>query len=123
MEENENNAKKQSKKIKTNTTPIRVLKSTAKNLKSLVQKLNKKPLGKKVRIDDLLMKSLELLEEKHFNEIKDATLSNTDKLEFSYREYLKNNENISKDEYIGQLLNGEVQAIQAHSKEPVSVSL
>lgn len=109
MEHNHNEEKKKSRKTKVNTTPIRVYKPTAKSLKGTVQKLNKKPHGRKVRVDDVLLKALSLLEDKHFEEIQNSTLSNADRLEVSYREYCKTNEQISKDEYLGQLLAGKNQ--------------
>jgi len=95
---------KNKRRPKPNTTPVRLLKSTAKELKSMTLSLNKKPLGKKARIDDVIVKALSLLEEKHLEEIRESTLSNADKLELSYREYCKANGQISKDEYIGRLL-------------------
>ena len=91
-------------KVKTNTTPIRVMKITAKKINGIVQKLNKKSFGRSIRIDDVLKKGLSLLEEKHFEEIKEASLTNADKLEIQYLEYCKNNEQITKDEFIGKLL-------------------
>jgi hypothetical protein len=105
MESTQNNiSKKQTKKSKSNTTPIRVLKTTAKTLKGIVQKLNKKPLGKKIRVDDLILKSLSLLEDEHFEEIKNSTLTNADRLEMKYQEYCRVNGPVSKDEFLGKLL-------------------
>ena len=98
--------KKSPKKSKGNSTPIRILRPTAKALKSLLQKLNKKPLGRKVRADDLILKALSLLEEKHFEQIKKLTLSNADRLELFYREYCKAHGHITKDDYLGVLLHG-----------------
>ena len=116
-----NPPKKQIKK--TNTTPIRVFKATAKTLKSMIQKLNKKSLGRKVRVDDLILKSLSLLEDKHLEEIRDATLSNTDKLEISYQEYCKTHGQISKDEYLGRLLSDQKSAIEGTANETHPESL
>ncbi|MCK5073273.1 MAG: hypothetical protein KAQ98_07585 [Bacteriovoracaceae bacterium] len=91
-------------KVKTNTTPIRVTKITAKKINVMIQKLNKKLFGKSIRVDDVLKKALSLLEEKHFKEIKEASLSNADKLEIQYREYCKNNGQITQDEFLGILM-------------------
>ena len=116
-----NSPKKQIKK--TNTTPIRVFKATAKTLKSMIQKLDKKSFGRKVRVDDLILKSLSLLEDKHLEEIRDATLSNTDKLEISYQEYCKTHGQISKDEYLGRLLSDQKSAIEGTANETRPESL
>lgn len=93
-------------KPKVNTTPIRVLKTTAKRIKGMVQKANKKPFGKKIRVDDILEKALSLIGENHLEEIKEASLTNADKLEMQFREYCRQNGNVSKDEFLGKLLNG-----------------
>lgn len=95
---------KTSKKYQVNTTPIRVTKNTAKAIKALLQKVNKKPYGKKVKPDDLIQKSISLLSDEHLEEIKQATMSNSDRLEVAYQEYCKANGVISKDEYFGLLL-------------------
>lgn len=92
------------KKVQLNTVPIRVHKLTAKSLKSILSKLNRKSYGRKVKHDDLIQKSLTLLTDEHFEEIKQATLSNSDRLEIAYQEYCKQNGQVSKDEYFGLLL-------------------
>lgn len=95
---------KTSKKYQVNTTPIRVTKATAKTIKGLLQKMNKKSYGKKVKPDDLIQKSISLLNDDHLEEIKQATMTNSDRLEMAYQEYCKANGQISKDEYFGLLL-------------------
>ncbi len=95
---------KTSKKYPVNTTPIRVAKATAKTIKTLLQKVNKKPYGKKVKPDDLIQKSISLLSDDHLEEIKQSTMSNSDRLELAYQEYCKTHGQISKDEYFGLLL-------------------
>lgn len=107
-------ANKMKKRPNSKTTPVRLLKTTAKELKRIVVSLNKKPLGKKVRVDEVIVKALSLLENKHIEEIKDSTLSNTDKLELSYREYCKINGQISKDEYLGRLLDRGSESLEPH---------
>lgn len=95
---------KVSKKYQVNTIPIRVTKATAKTIKTLLQKMNKKPYGKNVRPDDLIQKSISLLSDEHLEEIKQASMSNSDRLELAYQEYCKTNGQISKDEFFGLLL-------------------
>lgn len=95
---------KTSKKYQVNTIPIRVAKNTAKTIKALLLKVNKKSYGKKVKPDDLIQKSISLLSDDHLEEIKQATMSNSDRLELAYQEYCKSHGQISKDEYFGLLL-------------------
>ncbi len=95
---------KVSKKYQINTTPIRVTKATAKIIKSMIQKMNKKTYGKKIRPDDLIQKSISLLTDEHLEEIKQSTMTNSDRLEIAYQEYCKANGQVTKDEYFGLLL-------------------
>ena len=95
---------KTSKKYQVNTTPIRVSKATVKIIKTLLQKVNKKSYGKKIKPDDLIQKSISLLSDDHLEEIKQSTMSNSDRLELAYQEYCKLHGQISKDEYFGLLL-------------------
>ena len=88
MDQEQNDEEKKLKK-RTRITSIRVLKSTAKSIEQKVKELNKKPLGRNVQNDDLILKSLSLLEGKHLEEIKEATLSNADKLEIRFKEFCK----------------------------------
>ena len=87
------------------TTPIRVLKSTAKRLRTLITKLNRKSYGKKIKVDDIITKSLFLLEEKHLQEIKAASLSNFDRINIAYKNHCKSYPGTTKDEFLGMLLN------------------
>ncbi|PIP94053.1 MAG: hypothetical protein COW00_03910 [Bdellovibrio sp. CG12_big_fil_rev_8_21_14_0_65_39_13] len=102
--EQEKTTPQTTKKVQLNTVPIRVHKTTAKALKSILTKLNRKPLGRKVKHDDVIQKSLSLLNDEHIEEIKHATLSNSDRLEIAYQEYCKANGQVTKDEYFGLLL-------------------
>ena len=107
MDQEQNDEEKKLKK-RIRVTSIRVLKSTAKSIEKKVKELNKKPLGRNVQNDDLILKSLSLLEDKDFEEIKETTLSNTDRLEIRFREFCKNHGPITKDEFIGKLIAGEL---------------
>ncbi|PIP91033.1 MAG: hypothetical protein COV38_00430 [Bdellovibrionales bacterium CG11_big_fil_rev_8_21_14_0_20_38_13] len=102
--EQEKTTPKTTKKVQLNTVPIRVHKTTAKDLKSILTKLNRKPLGRKVKHDDVIQKSLTLLNDEHLEEIKQSTLSNSDRLDMAYQEYCKQKGQVSKDEYFGLLL-------------------
>ncbi|MBN22044.1 MAG: hypothetical protein CL678_12255 [Bdellovibrionaceae bacterium] len=97
-------------KVVVNTTPIRVKKTTAKKIKSMLQKINRKPFGRKVRVDDLLDLSLSLIEEAHLKVLQDASLSNADKLEMQFRDYCKSKGPVTKDEFIGLLMSGSPKA-------------
>ena len=95
---------KSKKSDNTNTASIRVLKSTAKKLRSLALKLNKKSYGRKIKADDIIIKSLSLLEEKHLEQIKAASLSNSDRINIAYKNHCKTHPGASKDDFLGLLL-------------------
>ena len=92
------------KKVVNNTIPIRVKKATSRTIRTILNKLNKKPLGKKVTVDDVISKALPLLTEKHLEEIKVATYSSKDRLELQYQEYCKVNGHITKENFLEMLL-------------------
>ena len=48
--------------------------------------------------------ALSFLDDSHLKELQEKSLTNKDRLELKYQEYLKANGNVSKDEFIGKLL-------------------
>ena len=101
----------------SNTVPIRISKSTARLLKSLVTKCNRKTHGRKVKAEDVLQKSLSLLEVSHLEEIKNSTYSSQDQLEIEYKKFCQTNGNISKDEFLQRLLTAALPQVNQQLKE------
>ncbi len=93
-----------SKKNIVSTVPIRVKRETKKRLQSELAKVNKKQFGRKVRLDALIDRAVSLLTEADLLNLQQASLSNVDRLEIKYREFVKTNATISKDEFIGLIL-------------------
>lgn len=89
------------------SSSIKISKEVKKKLNSLLIKINKKDFGKRVRADKVILLALQQIEEKHIKELQSSTLTNADKLEIKYREYVSQNGSISKDDFIGKLLSGE----------------
>ena len=106
------NETKKRKMAKLNTLPVRVLRPTAKSLKGILLKLNKKSYGRKVRPDDVIAKSLSLLNDSHLQEIQEATMTNMDKIDMAYHNYCKNKGQISKDAYLGRLLSNKEVSVE-----------
>jgi|TARA_Y100000034_G_C6848707_1_gene384774 repressor of nif and glnA expression len=92
------------KKVVNNTIPIRVKKTTSRTIRTILNKLNKKQLGKKATVDDVISKALPLLTDKHLDEIKEATYSSKDRLEMQYQDYCRKHGNISKETFLEMLL-------------------
>jgi hypothetical protein len=96
------------KRIKKNdSSTIKITKETKRELSKLLMKVNKKDFGKRVRVEKLLLLALQQIDDSHIKQLQNESLSNEDKLEMKYREYISKNDNISKDDFIGKLLAGE----------------
>lgn len=96
---------KKKKSSNSTTTPIRIKKGTHKKLKTVLVKANKKSFGRKIKVDDLLELLVSLIEDKHISKLQENSLSNADRLEMKYREFCKQSGHVSKDEFIGKLIN------------------
>ena len=88
----------------SNSIPIRINRNTARLIKSIVTKCNKKLYGKKVRVDDVLLKALNLLQEEQIEEIRVSTYTSQDHLEIEYKKFCQANGTVSKDEFLKKLL-------------------
>ncbi len=97
--------KKQVKKSnnKVTTTGMRISKETRKDLARLLELANKKQFGKRVKASHIIVLALKLIGENHIKELQQASLSNSDKIEMQYREYVHQNGAISKDDFLGKL--------------------
>ena len=108
-------ATKSKKKPIYSTTPVRVRKATSRGIRTLLNKLNRKPLGRKVTADDLISTALNLLTDGHLEEIKQATYSSKDHLELQYQEYCKVNGQITKEKFLEMLLSAGLPVLQRKS--------
>ena len=88
----------------SNTIPIRIAKSTARTLKSLINTCNRKSYGRRVKSDDVLTKALSLITEAHVDEIQRATYTSQDQLEIEFKKYCSTNGTVSKDEFLKIIL-------------------
>jgi hypothetical protein len=104
-EKNSYDERPEGKKDESPSAPlIRVSSATMGTLKSILDKLNSKSWGRKVRADDVIAKLLKKLNDVDFKDLQEASLSNTDRMERSFEEYCSKYGRISKDEYIGILM-------------------
>jgi hypothetical protein len=91
---------------KTTAASLRVKPETRKRVLVELAKINKKTFGRRVRVDQLLNVLLTLIKPEHIQKLQDESLSNADRLEMMYREHIKRHGNVSKDEFLGQLIGG-----------------
>ena len=108
-------------KIVVSTTPIRVKRETRKRIAAELARMNKKDFGRKIRPDDLINLALALVTQAHRDQLQSSSLSNADRLEQKYREYVKANPGTTKEQFLGALLDGTVSTSSAPtpSKAPV----
>lgn len=109
---------KTKKKSVQNTAPIRVKKTTFRSLRQLLSRLNKKVYGRKVIADDVISRALCLLQDEHFQEIKETTYSSQDRLNLQYEEYCKVNGQVSKEEFLEMLLQVGLPQLKGLSQSP-----
>jgi len=85
-----------------------VKQKTRDKMDDLLRRANKNKLGRKVKTDDLICFSLELVTDEHLTQICDKTLTNKDRLEILFRKASKDRKGLTRDEFFGLLLDGKV---------------
>ena len=97
---------KSSKLKETNalTVPIRVKRETKRRIQLELSRVNKKSLGRTVRVDALLAVALKYITDADILALQNDSLSNADRMEQQYREFLKANPGTTKDSFLGKLL-------------------
>ena len=89
---------------------LRVKRETKKRIQVELAKVNKKDFGKKVRCDELIGTALSLLTEQHLKALQDGSMTNADRLEIQYRDYVKKHGATTKDEFLGTLIGGQIRS-------------
>lgn len=90
------------------SSPIRIGHKTRTKLEQLLKLANKDRIGRKIKPDDVLGFSLDLLSDDHVTEIRNKSLSNKDRLELLFRKVSKERRGTTRDEFFGMLLDGKV---------------
>lgn len=101
-------AKEQKSKAKSEVSAIRIDIATQKLASSLLAKANRKSFGRKVKACQLVQHALSKLDDADIKLLQEKSLSNADRMEMKFREYCKRNSGATREEFLGQLLNGEV---------------
>ncbi len=102
----ETQSKEQKPKAKTDVSAIRIDMSTQKLVSSLLAKANRKSHGRKVKASQLVQLALSKLDDADIRQLQERSLSNADRMEMKFREYCKRNHGATRDEFLGQLLEG-----------------
>lgn len=99
---------KQPLKSTNSYATLRVKKDTRKRVVKDLEKVNSKEFGRRVRIDDYVAFALSLVTPEHHHRLQESTLSNEDRLKRDYKSYVAQHGMISRDEYLGKRLSGEI---------------
>ena len=97
-----------SKQVTGSSASLRVKRDTKRRVISELAKMNKKEFGRRIKADELVALALSLVESRHVAELQERSLSNSDRLDRHYQQYVKTNGPLSKDDFFGKLLSGEV---------------
>jgi hypothetical protein len=97
---------KQTRRAEATLMPIRIRQKTKSKLELLLRQTNKDRPGRKVKADDLICFSLDLLTEKHLAEICDKMLSNRDRIELLFQLFLKGRRGATREDFLGELIKG-----------------
>ncbi len=108
METNQNDMNDSRKDSENRSNGIKLSRETKKSLIQWIRTANKKEFGRRVQADDLIYLALSQLTEALVKTLQEKTLSNTDRIEREYREYVKRHGPTKKDVFIGKLLSGEI---------------
>jgi hypothetical protein len=99
-------AKDQKQKAKAEVSAIRIDMSTQKLFSSLLAKANRKSYGRKVKASQLVQLALSKLDDADLRQLQEKSLSNADRMEMKFRDYCKRNSGATREEFLGQLLEG-----------------
>jgi len=89
---------------------IRVTRELRKKILGDLASVNKKPFGRKIKVNELLALAVSKLKETDFKSLQENSFSNADRLARDYGHYVQKFGPISKDEYLGKRLSGELPA-------------
>ena len=110
--ENTTIAKKVQKQAakKSDVASIRVGKPTSKQVQQTLEQINKKDFGKRVKLDALVALAMTKITQSDITTLQENSLSNQDRFERDHAAYCTAHGKISKDEYLGKRLSGEISA-------------
>ena len=97
---------KQTRRADATVLPIRIRQRTKSKLELLLRQTNKDRPSRKVKADDLISFSLQLLTEQHLDEICDKMLSNRDRMEILFQHFLKGRRGATREDFLGELIKG-----------------
>jgi hypothetical protein len=92
---------------------IRVKKETRKKVLQDLTRINKKDFGRNIRADEYIALAISRITPGDITALQESSLSNADRLAKDYREHVAKHGPITKDEYLGKRLSGNIAAVNA----------
>src|ERR1700692_4653088 len=86
---------------------IRISLENQKKAERFLALVNKKKVGRTVKIDQVLNIALDLLTDEHVKKLQDQSLSNEDRKELLRQKYIESRGPISRDEFTGFMMSAE----------------
>jgi hypothetical protein len=96
----------QKRKGTASSAPIRVKQRTKAKLEQLLKQTNKDRVGRRIKADDLIWCGLALINDAHIAEIRDNSLSNKDRMELLFQQFLQSRRGATREDFLGELLKG-----------------
>ena len=90
------------------SSPVRICARSRDKLDAMLARVNKDRFGRRVTADDLIGYGLDLLTDTHLEEIGTRLLSNKERIEIMYRKMVKARKGLTRDEFLGMLLEGKM---------------
>lgn len=115
---NTKSAAKQVNKLKS----IRVQLETQRKAERLLAVANKKRIGRKVKVDQLLNIALNLVTEQHLQSLQEQSLTNEDRKELLRQKYIETRGNISRDEFTGFMMSADFAMFLTEQNQMSNVS-
>lgn len=88
---------------------LNIRRETKKRIQAELAKINKKDLGRSILADDYVALAITLVTPDHVRQLQDASLTNADRLQRDYREYIAKFGHVTIDQYLGLLMSGKLQ--------------
>ena len=104
MEDKSEGARTTRSKPQSNKASIKVTREVRRRLAAELGRINRKSFGRKVTVSELVGLLVGVLTEDHVRLLREASMSNSDRLERQFRDYAATHGGLSRDDFIGKLL-------------------
>lgn len=116
----ENKTGKANTKINAKNKSVRINPENQRKAEKILAIANKKKLGRKIKLDQVLAIAFDLVTDEHIRKMQDQSLSNEDRKEQLRQRYIIARGPISRDEFTGFMLTKEF--FEFLTEQPATIS-